>query len=686
LLLDISDIVLSTKVGEGSFGVVWEGTFRSQNVAVKFQTLSEDLAEISQLRSELSLLKHMRHSNLVEFIGASLGKFPSLKTDEGVRAHNHDGPTVAIIMELCREGCLSDALQGNIPQRTLVKVARDIASGLEHLHHFGIIHRDVKPENVLLTEEWRGKICDYGLCVHEESPERLEFYGGTEEYSAPELILAEDYNTMSDIFSLGLTYVEMMTQSRVGKNGFLERGPREMFALDGDVVRDAIYASDRAQADEPPASLVELAVQCVEYEPVDRPPIKEVLEWLDELLNDPEFNLDGEEEDELVRPSEFMERFSIGSVSDSGRTLSTVQDDARTASNRSLSTYAGSEGALSNNSIGHSSSTIQTETGASTEGCVGTRAAGPATDQDSFDGVAANGSDCGGVVTFEDTGRATFTSSNTADTSDNEEIVLQSPTALRARANTNPVKARSLEATTPPRRSSMTSMRVRMGSHDSEDSPGGGISPSGRRPTTPNNTTPSRRELLPKVDGAEKTKGVSMYFLSNPGQAQWKSRPQRRRSAHPEFNKVLFVTRAKAWYDKNAMWAEDAALHAAWKSIEAIAKRLFDQKTILRGGNITRIELMRALKTDRDLATVLQIPRVHNYYADNEEATEARETFERVFEMMDTEDNQSISVENFLDFATDPHRSGIQSGTDCMCQPIYVVRTKWEWRVWPPCC
>ena len=76
-------------------------------------------------------------------------------------------------------------------------------------------------------------------------------------------------------------------------------------------------------------------MQCVEYEPTDRPPIKEVLEWLDELLSDPEFNLDGDEEDELVRPSEFMERFSLESASDSGRTLSTVPDDG-TISSRSL--------------------------------------------------------------------------------------------------------------------------------------------------------------------------------------------------------------------------------------------------------------------------------------------------------------------------------------------------------------
>ena len=51
--------------------------------------------------------------------------------------------------------------------------------------------------NALLTTEWRAKLCDYGMCVHEDSDERLEFYGGTEEYSAPELILAQDYKTFS---------------------------------------------------------------------------------------------------------------------------------------------------------------------------------------------------------------------------------------------------------------------------------------------------------------------------------------------------------------------------------------------------------------------------------------------------------------------------------------------------------
>ena len=116
------------------------------------------------------------------------------------------------------------------------------------------------------------------------------------------------------------------------------------------------------------------------------------------------------------------------------------------------------------------------------------------------------------------------------------------------------------------------------------------------------------------------------------------------------------------------------------------AQRLFNRKTILRGGNITRIELMKALQTDRDLATVLQIPQVQNYYADSQQAKDAKDMFERVFELMDSEENQSISVENFLDYTTNPQHSGIEAGTDCLCQSVYVVRTKWEWRVWPPCC
>mmetsp|Transcript_1858 Transcript_1858/g.3950 ORF Transcript_1858/g.3950 Transcript_1858/m.3950 type:complete len:487 (+) Transcript_1858:109-1569(+) len=184
-------------------------------------------------------------------------------------------------------------------------------------------------------------------------------------------------------------------------------------------------------------------------------------------------------------------------------------------------------------------------------------------------------------------------------------------------------------------------------------------------------------------EGGEKLKEVSMYFLNNQRKVQWKSRPRR---STPEIQLAMFQSRAQSWYNRHPQCADDVALHAAWTSIEPIAKRLFDRKTILFGGNITRIELMKALQTDRDLATVLQIPQVLNWKAGDQQSMDVRGTFERVFELMDSEGNQSISVENFLEYTTDPHRSGIETGTDCMCQSVYVVRTRWEWRFWPPCC
>ena len=70
------------------------------------------------------------------FVGASLGEdLSSLMTSDGVRARPDDRPAVAIIMELCSEGALSDALRGGaISNRRLVSLARDLADGLRHLH------------------------------------------------------------------------------------------------------------------------------------------------------------------------------------------------------------------------------------------------------------------------------------------------------------------------------------------------------------------------------------------------------------------------------------------------------------------------------------------------------------------------------------------------------------------------
>lgn len=300
LLTDLHAFVLRDKLGEGSFGLVFEAACENHEedkVAVKFQALPDNPDELSACRSELSLLKHMQHENLVAFKGAWFGDCPeSVKRGTAADSRFREVPVVAIVMELCSGGSLKDALDTpelKISKRKLMQLSRDLSAGVCHLHSFGIIHRDIKPLNVLLTADWQAKICDYGLCVHQDSHSRLEFYGGTEAYSAPELILAEDYSVSSDIFSLGLTFVEMMTRREIGQDGFLCRSPRDMFVFEDDQVRAAIEASEHGVG--APPSFVELAVQCTDAEPDDRPDAAAVMEWIDDMLRESSFCGNGEE-------------------------------------------------------------------------------------------------------------------------------------------------------------------------------------------------------------------------------------------------------------------------------------------------------------------------------------------------------------------------------------------------------
>ena len=201
-------------------------------------------------------------------------------------------------------------------------------------------------------------------------------------------------------------------------------------------------------------------------------------------------------------------------------------------------------------------------------------------------------------------------------TSDGEEIVLKrgeiACATPRSRANTNGVATPVASPTTPPRRVSKGSSRTRLGSRDSEEegSPRRFGDTSNQTPTggskrhsltaskSPNSTTPSRRELMPKVDGAERTRAVTNYFLRET--CRWKSKPRGplptgeshkprqaggRNSRKPRIASALrahtlspltatsssivpdFALRADAWYRSHPECEEDPALREAWPAV-----------------------------------------------------------------------------------------------------------------------
>src|SRR2546430_11175664 len=133
--------------------------------------------------------------------------------DSGVSA---DGPY--IVMELVRGGMLRDLMRarGRVDQYVAAQIAAAIADGLEAAHLRGVLHRDLKPDNVLLDGERRPKITDFGIArlaaatVITRTGELL----GTPQYLAPEQMSGDIVDERADVYALGVILYEMLTGAR----------------------------------------------------------------------------------------------------------------------------------------------------------------------------------------------------------------------------------------------------------------------------------------------------------------------------------------------------------------------------------------------------------------------------------------------------------------------------------------
>jgi serine/threonine protein kinase len=119
--------------------------------------------------------------------------------------------------------------QKTIPEAKALDIARQVARGLRHAHQMGIIHRDIKPQNILITPDGTAKICDFGLATEIRSSdaqqgEDEENVHTTPAYASPEQCRAEPLDHRTDIYSLGVTLYEMLS----GRRPFIASTPREL--------------------------------------------------------------------------------------------------------------------------------------------------------------------------------------------------------------------------------------------------------------------------------------------------------------------------------------------------------------------------------------------------------------------------------------------------------------------------
>lgn len=179
-----------TPLGKGAFGVVFPATWRGAKVAVKRLMAFLDADELANFRQEAALMQHVcNHPNIVNFIGAST-KFEKY----------------AIVTQYCDRGSVFDELikrQAKWPVPRLVRMLRDAAAGVLHLHKEHVIHRDIAARNFLLDRMYNVYVTDFGL-----SRIKLAGYAHTNssmgpvKHMAPEAI-KKRYSEKSDAFAFG---------------------------------------------------------------------------------------------------------------------------------------------------------------------------------------------------------------------------------------------------------------------------------------------------------------------------------------------------------------------------------------------------------------------------------------------------------------------------------------------------
>lgn len=193
---------LGDKIGQGAMGEVYQAydTQTERNVAIKMLSAQSLHGQrLQRFRREARTIARLEHPFVVPLYDFSL--------PEG------DEPPY-LVMRYMTGGTLADKIrQGRLPADEVYQIIRRIASALDAAHDRGLVHRDLKPGNILLDQDGYAYLADFGIVKDTEAEESLTHGGqlGTSLYMSPEQILGDDLDHRSDIYALGVVAFEMLT-------------------------------------------------------------------------------------------------------------------------------------------------------------------------------------------------------------------------------------------------------------------------------------------------------------------------------------------------------------------------------------------------------------------------------------------------------------------------------------------
>ncbi|PWA44241.1 protein kinase-like domain-containing protein [Artemisia annua] len=264
-------------IGRGTFGVVHKGSYDSQTVAVKVLDFGDKKTKVSMERmkndfvKEVGIWKNLDHPNVTKMIGATM----SMKTD--LKHKNKKSKTESdfcIVSEYLKGGSLRSYLEKNrkkrLPLKIVIQFALDIAKGLSYLHSEKIIHRDVKPENMLMDEKNLIKLADFGESVIEPLYMKSGEVG-TLGYMAPEVLSRKPYSHKCDVYAFGICLWEIQCCDMA-------------FTYDLENIPSDIYKELRPSIPlDCPRSLAGLIERCWNTDPSKRPEMKDVVVELEKI-------------------------------------------------------------------------------------------------------------------------------------------------------------------------------------------------------------------------------------------------------------------------------------------------------------------------------------------------------------------------------------------------------------------
>eukprot|EP00850_Spirogloea_muscicola_P004233 SM000018S03598 [mRNA] locus=s18:244222:249121:+ [translate_table: standard] len=265
------------KVGEGGYGWVFRDRLHHTDVAIKVLKSTDAIEGRSEFQHEVELLGRIQHPHLVMLLGCCVEV-----TDDG-SCH------FAIVYDYCANGNLEEHLTGQaaLPWYTRIRVAAEVTSALVFLHSNNppIVHRDLKAANILLDQNFVGKLADVGMAelmpgiagqltmrTHVTQTHAV----GTLAYVDPEFYMTGRWGTKSDVYSLGVVLLQLLT----GKVQVMDK-------VEDPVKRDNLESVlDPASGTWPRSLALELALlalECVTMQRKDRPELASVMARLDAL-------------------------------------------------------------------------------------------------------------------------------------------------------------------------------------------------------------------------------------------------------------------------------------------------------------------------------------------------------------------------------------------------------------------